>query len=135
MSATESFIDTSVLLHILADGAKADRVQTLLEKPTVISVQVLNEFTAVARRKLGMPFPEIREVLQTVRSLCRTEPVTTQTHDQAVQLAQQYKFSFYDSAMIASALLAGCKAVYCEDLQHGQLIAGRLKIINPFLNK
>lgn len=134
MSATESFIDTSVLLYVLADDPKAEHVHALLDKPSVISVQILNEFTAVARRKLGMSFAEIREVLQTVRALCRTEAVTTETHDLAVGLAQQYKFSFYDSVMIASALLAGCKAVYCEDLQHRQLIAGRLRILNPFLS-
>jgi len=53
MSEAEPFFDTSVLLYLLSgDAAKADRVETLLSGQGVVSVQVLNEFAAVALRKL-----------------------------------------------------------------------------------
>src|SRR5262245_11949005 len=71
MSGARPFFDTSVLLYLLsAEVAKADRVEELLERSGSISVQVLNEFTSVATRKLGLSFAEIREVLEVVRTLC-----------------------------------------------------------------
>ena len=56
MSAANAFFfDTNVLLYLLSeDVAKADRAEDLLADGGVISVQVLNEFAAVASRKLGL---------------------------------------------------------------------------------
>lgn len=133
MSGADSFFDTSVLLYLLSsDSEKADRVETLLAESGTISVQVLNEFTAVASRKLKMSLVEIREVLDTVRDICRTEPLTVEEYDLACEIRERYKFSFYDSVIVASALNAGCKILYSEDLQHGQVIEKQLGIINPF---
>ncbi|MEX2050099.1 MAG: PIN domain-containing protein [Steroidobacteraceae bacterium] len=133
MSGAESFFDTSVLLYLLsAEAEKADRIEALLVASGVISVQVLNEFTAVASRKLAMPLADIREVLNTVRAICRTEPLTVEDHDRAVEIAGGYQFSFYDSVIVASALRAGCGTLYTEDLQHHQVIDRHLTIINPF---
>lgn len=133
MSPAESFFDTSALLYLLsADSRKADRIEGLLAAGGTISVQVLNEFSAVALRKLAMPLPEVREILATVRAVCRVEPVTTETHDRALVVLERYGFAFYDSVLIAAALIAGCRRLYCEDLKHGQLIDRQLRVINPF---
>jgi predicted nucleic acid-binding protein len=133
MSGAESFFDTSVLLYLLSsESDKADRMETLLADSGVISVQVLNEFTAVATRKLRMPLPDIREILETVRTICRTEPLTVEDHDRAGKVMTRYGFSFYDSVIVASALRADCKLLYCEDLQHGQVIEKQLTVVNPF---
>jgi predicted nucleic acid-binding protein len=133
MSGAESFFDTSVLLYLLsAEAAKADRVEELLEQTGTISVQVLNEFTAVATRKLGLSFAEVREVLGVIRTVCVTHPVTVEHYDKAVEIAERYRFSFYDSVIIASALLSGCKTLYSEDLQHKQVIENQLTVIDPF---
>lgn len=133
MSDAESFFDTSVLLYLLsAEAEKANRLEELLEQSGVVSVQVLNEFTSVATRKLGLSFAEVREVLGTVRILCHTHPLTVEHHDKGAEIAERYRFSFYDSVIIASALLAGCKTLYSEDLQHRQIIDKQLTVINPF---
>jgi predicted nucleic acid-binding protein len=133
VSGAESFFDTSVLLYLLSSVAeKADRVEEILEASGIISVQVLNEFTAVAYHKLAMPLADIREVLETVRNICRTEPLTVEDHDRAVQIMERYKFSFYDSVIVATALRAGCETLYTEDLQHRQIIDRQLTVINPF---
>ena len=133
MSGADSFFDTSVLLYLLSsDTEKADRVEALLAESGVISVQVLNEFTAVASRKLSMPLGDIREVLETIRSICRTEPLTVDDHDRAGEIMERYKFSFYDSVIVASALHARCKTLYSEDLQHDQVIDEQLRVTNPF---
>jgi len=133
MSVAEPFLDTNVLLYLLsADSAKADRAESLLADGGTVSVQVLNEFASVALRKLDMPLAELREILEPVRSVCRVEPVTEDTHDRALALVERYGFSLYDAMLIAAALSAGCTRLYSEDLQHGQLINRQLRILNPF---
>jgi len=133
MSAVDAFFDTSVLLYLLSrDAAKADRVEALLAERGMISVQVLNEFAAVAIRKLKMPLPEVREVLDTIRAVCEVEPVTVETHDRALAIVERYGFSLYDSLLIAAASIADSKVLYSEDLQHGQLIERQLRVVNPF---
>ena len=134
-SATGAFFDTSVLFYLLSDDAfKADRVEQLLAEYGTVSVQVLNEFAAVAMRKLRMPLREVREILDTVRAVCAVEPVTVATHDRGLEVCERYKFSLYDSLIVASALAVGARVLYSEDLQHGQVIDRRLRIVNPFLN-
>ena len=88
MSAAEVFIDTSVLLYLLsAEEAKAGRVEELLVAGGTISVQVLNEFAAVATRKLRMSIADVREVLGTVRAVCEVQPVAAATHPVEGELA------------------------------------------------
>ncbi len=136
MSDAEAFFDTSVLLYLLSsEDEKAGRVESLLAESGVISVQVLNEFAAVAIRRLAMPLADVREILDTVRSVCHTEPLTVDDHDLAGRVKKRYKFPFYDSVIVASALRAACTILYTEDLQHGQLIEPRLRILNPFLER
>jgi predicted nucleic acid-binding protein len=95
-------------------------------------VQVLNEFASVAVRKFGMPIVEIREVLGLVRAICDVVPVSGPTHDRGLAISERYGFSIHDSMIVAAALLAGCKVLFTEDLQDGQLIDEQLTVRNPF---
>jgi len=52
--------------------------------------------------------------------------------DEAIALNARYGFSYYDCLMLASALESGCSVIYTEDMKHGQVINGTLKIVNPF---
>jgi len=133
MSGDEDFFDTNVVLYLLsADTAKADRAEELLAIGGTISVQVLNEFVAVASRKLRMSWIEIREVLAQVRAVCAVEPMTIETHEGALRLAERYGFSIYDALIVSAALLADCKTLHSEDMQDGQVIDRTLTIRNPF---
>jgi len=74
MTETDTFFDTNVLLCLLSgDATKADCAEALVAAGGIISVQVLNEFASVASRKFGMSWPEIREVLETIRAVCRVD--------------------------------------------------------------
>ena len=133
MSGADPFFDTSVLLYLLSDDTdRADRIEHLLSSRGVISVQVLNEFAAVALRKLKMPLNEVREIQNTIRAICTVEPLTVETHDRGLAVCERYKFSLYDSMLVAAGLIAGVKVLYSEDLQHGQVIDEQLRITNPF---
>jgi predicted nucleic acid-binding protein len=133
MSATESFFDTNVLLYLLsADSSKAAQSEALLADGGTISVQVLNEIASVASRKLGMSLREIREVLGIVRAVCHVTPISEAVHDRGLTICERYKFSIYDSMIIAAALLAECAVLFSEDLHDGQIIDSQLTIRDPF---
>jgi predicted nucleic acid-binding protein len=133
LNGGDDFFDTNVVLHLLsADTAKADRAEELLARGGTISVQVLNEFVAVASRKLRMPLIEVREVLAQVRAVCAVEPMTIETHERALHIAERYGLAFYDALVVSAALLAGCKTLQLEDMQDGQVIERQLTIRNPF---
>lgn len=130
------FFDTNVLVYLV--GQKDDRTDTaegLLAAGGVISVQVLNEFANVSRRKLGMSWEEVGEALAALRTLCPSPlPLTTDTHDSGRRIAAEYGYSMYDGLIVASALEAECDTLYSEDLQDGQVIEDRVTIRNPFLS-
>lgn len=133
MKDAKAFFDTNVVLYLLSDDArKADRAEALLAEGGVISVQVLNEFAAVAAPKLGMSWAEIREVLAQLREICSVEPISLAVHDRALNIAERYGFSIYDAIIVAAALIVGAGILYTEDMQNGQVIDSRLTIRNPF---
>lgn len=61
-----------------------ERVEQLLAERGTISVQVLNEFAAVAQRKLRIELRNVTEILNTTRIVCHVEPVTVATHDRGL---------------------------------------------------
>ena len=126
------FFDTNILLYaVRPEDPRAELARRLLANGGLISVQALNEFTNVARRKLGQSWSEINEKLGAVRVLCEVKPLTVATHERALALAERYGYQIYDALQLASALENGCGILYTEDLQHGQQIEG-LTIRNPF---
>ena len=127
------FFDTNVLLYLLsADERKADRAEALLAEGGVVSVQVLNEAASVCRRKLKLPWPEVRELLDAVKACCEVMPLALDTHQRALDLAERYQLSLYDALICAAAQNADVAVLYTEDLQDG-LVLGGLKVCNPFV--
>jgi predicted nucleic acid-binding protein len=129
-----SFFDTNVLLYLASgDPAKADRAESLINAGGTISVQVLNEITNVARRKMRLSWAETRTLLTTFRGLLSVQPVTVEIHEAGLDLAERYGLSTYDAMIAASALEAGCTILWSEDMQSGSVLSRLLRIVNPFL--
>lgn len=126
------FFDTNIVLYLLDDGPKAGTAAGLLAKGGVISVQVLNEALVNCIRKAGMSWTEAGDFLAGVRALCTVTELSARVHDVGLAIGERYGFSVYDAMIVAAALTDGCEQLYTEDLQHGQLIEGRLRIVNPF---
>jgi predicted nucleic acid-binding protein len=127
------FFDTNILVYAQQADGKADRARALFAVGGKLSVQVLNEFAAVARRKQRKDWREIAEAISDV--LAVVDPplaLTLDLHTSARALAEEHQLSFYDALIVASAIEAGCGILYSEDMQHGRTIGG-LSIINPFL--
>lgn len=130
----KAFFDTNVLVYaIVENDPRKIRARELLAVGGTISVQVLNEFVSVVRRKGKMPWDDVRATLQWILLLCpEVVTVTIKTHEMAVGIAERYGYRIYDSLIVASAIEAKCELLYSEDLQDGQVIAQRLTIRNPF---
>jgi predicted nucleic acid-binding protein len=128
-----SFFDTNVVIYIAsADAAKAERAEQIVAEGGIISVQVLNEIAHVARRKMGLSWPETHAFLSTLRGLLPVQPLTIETHETGLALAERYGLTTYDAMIAAAALLADCDTLWSEDMQHGMVIDSRLRIANPF---
>jgi predicted nucleic acid-binding protein len=129
-----AFFDTNVLIYVLAkNDPRSRKAEQLLAAGGVLSVQILNEFVSVARRKLLLSWNEVTEALAAVRILCPSPlPLTVDTHEAAVKIAEKHGYGIYDALVVATALEAGCETLYFEDLHDGQTIDGQLTIRNPF---
>jgi predicted nucleic acid-binding protein len=130
----KAFFDTNILLYSIAqEDPRGPRAEDLLATGGVISVQVLNEFVSVTRRKIRMPWKGVREALEAIRILCPSPlPITIDTHEAALRIAEEYGLGIYDALIAAAALEAECVTLYSEDLQDGRVIDDQLTIRNPF---
>jgi predicted nucleic acid-binding protein len=132
----DSFFDTNVLIYLASDDvAKAEKAESLLAEGGTISVQVLNEITNVARRKMRLSWPETHDFLTNIRGFLMVQPVTVATHEAGIEIAEHYRLSVYNSMIVASALHAECDTLWSEDMQDGMLLEGRLRIVNPFVQR
>jgi predicted nucleic acid-binding protein len=131
---TEVFFDTNVLIYAVAlDDPRNALAEELLASGGKISVQILNEFVSIARRKILMPWRDVRGALDAFRALCPSPlPITMEMHEAALKIAEQHGCGIYDALVVAAALEAGCAILYSEDFRDGQTIDGRLTIRNPF---
>jgi predicted nucleic acid-binding protein len=129
------FFDTTILIYSIASNdPRATIAEELLAGGGFISVQVLNEFAAVARLKLNMSWEEIRDALAAIRVLCDAPAaLSIHTHEAALEIAAQYGYHIYDALILAAALEAECDILYSEDMHDGQSI-GPVTITNPFLS-
>ncbi len=128
-----SFIDSNILLYVAsADGSKAARAEEIIASGGFVSVQVLNELANVARRKMQMSWAETHAFLNIMRGLLAVHPLTVQTHETGLALAERYGLSVYDSMIVAAALHAGCDILWSEDMHDGLMVDGGLRIVNPF---
>jgi predicted nucleic acid-binding protein len=139
-SASTVFVDTNVLVYAddARDADKRLRARAWLsrlwtERRGRVSTQVLNEYYAVATRKLGNSVTR-GDARAEVRRYQHWSPwaIDHQTVETAWALEARFALSWWDSLMVAAALHQGCEWLLTEDLQHGQTIDS-LRIVNPFL--
>jgi predicted nucleic acid-binding protein len=130
-----AFFDTNVLVYAVAeDDPRSTQAEELLAGGGVISVQILNEFVSVARRKILMSWSDVVAVLDAFRVLCPAPlPITLEVHEAALRIAEKHGYSICDALVVSAALESGCTTLYSENFQDGQTIDGQLTIRNPFV--
>ena len=131
------FIDTNVLVYsIYGAPEQKEKIALLLTGLSVsphISIQVLKEFTNVSfKKKFHKTTDELKRHLMQAQQSFVVAEIESQTIFEALDIKEQYRYSFYDSLIIATALENKCDTLYSQDLQHGQIIRKKLKIVDPF---
>jgi predicted nucleic acid-binding protein len=133
------FIDTNILLYYFAtdqaDIQKKAIAEALLDRDDcILSAQVLQEFYVQATRPSRPDRISSDEAEQFVLAMLRfpIQPQTTELLRTAFDIRRRLNFSYWDSAIVAVAMLTDCDILYTEDLQHGQIING-IKVVNPFV--
>ena len=81
---------------------------------------------------MRMSWRETHDLLSSLRGLLTVHPVTVETHDLGLALAERYDLAIYDALIVASALLADSDRLWSEDMRDGMAIDRRLRIVNPF---
>ena len=129
------FLDSNILVYSYSDTEleKQHIARNIIaENNSFISTQVLQELSNILIKKFKKSF---KDVGITINESCKNNILLVNSKDtiiKACNIADKYKFSFYDSLIIASALECNCKILYSEDLQHKQVIEKSLSIVNPF---
>jgi predicted nucleic acid-binding protein len=128
-----AFFDSNILVYAFSTDIRREPALAMLAGGGVISIQVLNEFTNVLRKKQKQDWPIIEAAVQSIRfRFPDITPLTAETHAAALAIARDHTVAFYDALIVAAAIEAGCDILYSEDMQHGRSIGG-LSIVNPFL--
>lgn len=133
-----TFIDTNVFVYAEDDDSPAkqavarERIRELATAERgVISTQVLMEYVAAARKRLGLSPVQCRQTVLLMSkfevALVRPEHVLG-----ALDLTATHSLSHWDALVVRVAASTGCQILLTEDLQHGQTIDG-VTIHNPFV--
>jgi len=130
------FIDSNVWIYALTiddDPTKTRQAQQLISTQTAIAVstQVINEVCVNLLKKAGFTEPELRDIADDFFVQYAVIAISQTIIRHASFLREQYRLSFWDGLIVASALASGATVLYSEDMHGGLTIEG-ITIVNPF---
>jgi predicted nucleic acid-binding protein len=128
-------LDTNIAIYAFTDlGAKAALARDVLTRADFMSVQVMNEFTNVMRRKQQRSWSELSLAVDRLRrAVPEIHAIDDTAYLEGFRVAECYQLGFYDALLLGVALLGGARTFYSEDMQHGLVIDEILRVVNPFL--
>ena len=112
------FLDTNVVVYLYSgdEPAKRDAALALINAgTTIVSTQVLNELANTLTRKFALPSETVALAITEIQDACVVVPVMPDTIIRALALAKKYRYTYYDSLILASALSADCDTLATED--------------------
>ena len=129
------FVDSNVILYLVDDINKEKREKSILLVTLFpsISPQVVFEVINVCLRKYKLDKFTTISFIHSLLSTTILQNENEEVVNSALVLYDKYSLQPYDAKIVASALSAGCKILYSEDMHNGLIIENRLTIINPFL--
>ena len=130
------FLDTNIIIYLYSDDEdeKRDAAYKILNgNKCVTSTQTLNESSNIWYKKYNLNKIIITKYLNEIESVCDDIMlIQRKTINRALIIKDRYGYSYYDCLMLASALEGNCDIIFTEDMNDGQFIEQKLKIINPF---
>ncbi|MDR1626326.1 MAG: PIN domain-containing protein [Spirochaetia bacterium] len=131
----KAFIDTNIYVYTQRsdDPAKTRISKMAIDKfECISSTQVLNETSNIFINKYPMPHEKLIAFIDAIIATSTVSIISITTVKDALEISRKYKISYYDSLMIAAALENNCELFLSEDMQDGQIILDKLKIVNIF---
>jgi len=132
------FVDSNVVIYAYSRTEKDKQAKAsdiLTNYDCLVSTQVLNEYCNVCIKKNFISISDIQRDINEILNNCGLYIVNETTISKSLFVRNRYGFSYYDSLIVASALECECSVLFSEDMQHGQIIENKLKIVNPFLGE
>jgi predicted nucleic acid-binding protein len=130
------FLDSNVWFYAFADSQGLEKHATakelILQHPIAISHQIVSEVCNSLLRKV-LSETEIQRIIRSFFGMYSPLVLTEEDHIKASSLRQQYRFSYWDSLIVAAALKSDSTILYSEDMQNGLVVDGRMTIRNPFI--
>jgi predicted nucleic acid-binding protein len=128
------FVDSNIFLYLFSNDIEKKRISLkILNSYPFISTQVVNENINICIKKFKLSKDKAFRHGMNLLSKCNVIIINDNTIRVAMEVSTKYKFSYFDSLIIASSIECGCNTLFSEDLHHGQLVEKSLKIINPFI--
>ena len=136
MTQGACFVDANVWIYAFIqsqDLQKHTLSKALLQShEIVISTQVINEVCVNLVRKANFDEISICSLIDSFYSKYRVVEIAQETLKTASSLRSQYRFSFWDSLIVACALIEKVPILYSEDMHTGLVVENQLRILNPF---
>ncbi len=130
------FIDTNIFIYmkVCSENIKKHELskELLNNKNIILTTQVIKELSNVLIKK-NIDKIILKKFINYIYSLCEVKNISQDELINAITIKEKYKFQYFDSLIIASALANKCSVLYSEDMQHGQIIENSLTIINPLI--
>ncbi|TVP62246.1 MAG: PIN domain-containing protein [Nodularia sp. (in: Bacteria)] len=132
------FLDTNLWIYLYAKNLpeKSQQVAEILKNNSsslLVSTQILGELFHVLTRKKFTSKADAITIISDIVNTFPIQSINTTEVIQALEINAKYHYSYWDSLIIATALLSECSIIYSEDMQHNQLIENKVRILNPLI--
>ena len=131
------FVDSNVIIYARDQAAPGKRTKSVdwltalaSQRCGVVSPQVINESVHAFIDKIEPTAAELRAFVTQMKPWC-TASIDPDVIARAIDIRDRWLFAWWDSLIVASAIVAGCDYLLTEDLQDGQSLDGMI-VVSPF---
>mgnify|MGYP001769790308 CR=1 FL=1 len=131
----KALVDTNVLIYAYSStelNKKQASLEILSSNNIMLNTQVINEFIWIMTKKFSVDLKVLTMIIKNLFDSYRIEIIEKETIIKAMSISSRYGYTHWDSLILANALLNNCRTVFTEDMQHKQIIEGKVQIINPY---
>lgn len=131
------FIDTNIWLYAFIesqDKAKSASAKAVVQANhrIIASSQIINEVSVNLIKKAKFDETSIQQLIESFYAKYPVIEAGRAELLKASELRARHKFSYWDSLIVACALLSGASVLYSEDMDTSLVVENSLKIVNPF---
>jgi len=114
------FLDSNILIYCYSksDLKKQSIARALAAGNNVcIFTQVLNETVNVLNKKYDISWSFLESLITDFENNFQVHELTANDVRKGCRMANRYRYSFYDSMIISSAIECNCSVLYSEDFR------------------